>query len=86
MRQRPTTLGTGVAHGEILLQLGPVGLCRYELTTATPDSGGEISEAGLGVMVVDDGRARRMELFGEADLAAAVVRTRELAELHPPTI
>ncbi|MGB7880897.1 MAG: hypothetical protein WBL31_19180, partial [Ilumatobacteraceae bacterium] len=86
VRQRPTTLGTGVAHGEILLQLGPVGLCRYELTTATPDSGGEISEAGLGVMVVDDGRARRMELFGEADLAAAVVRTRELAELHPPTI
>jgi len=85
VRQRPTTLGTGIAHGEILLELGPVGLCRYELTTTTTDSGGEISEAGLGLVVADEGRVRWMELFGEADHAAAVVRTRELAELHRPT-
>ena len=52
--QRPATLGTGVAHGEFLLQLGPVGLCRYEVTTSAPDSGGEISEVGLGVTVVAD--------------------------------
>ena len=82
--QRPTTLGTGVAHGEFLLQLGPVALCRYEVTTSAPDTGGEISEAGLGVMVVADGRVRWMELYGEADLAAAVVRTRELARTHQP--
>jgi hypothetical protein len=80
--QRPTTLGTGVAHGQFLLQLGPVGLCRYEVTTSAAESGGEISEVGLGVMVVADGRVRWMELYGEADLAAAVVRTRELARIH----
>jgi hypothetical protein len=82
--QRPTTLGTGVAHGEFLLQLGSVGLCRYEVTTSAPGTGGAISEVGLGVIVVAEGRVRWMELYGEADLAAAVVRTRELARTHQP--
>ena len=57
-------------------------LCPPHLLHHLSLEGGEISEVGLGVMVVAEGRVRWMELYGEADLATAVVRTRELARIH----